>query len=1125
MRTETRTVVRLALLALFVASSAGRPCTVSSQGTGPTEAMFNLLENGDFETGDLTGWNLGGGTTNELPYVSGEADIISGSVPLTVNFTASGDDPDGAIKTYFWDFGGGDRYDQPTATHTYVARGVYQAKITVIDDDGGMASDTIEITVTDDYSPNLQITNPQEEEFTINNSSLNISGTVSGSNLEDIYWETDREEYGHLSPSSPWSFNLPLKTGKNRLFVQATDANGRVGTDRVIINYLNSSLRPRITNLSQNSNTIEQYEKFEVTFNVEDSVATNFYWPYETSTPPGVPAGVGITVEGLFTPDNWQTVISHPGFLFQDYDWTLRGSSEYDHMIAKGEPVFKVRFAPQAQGSWQYKIKATDASGTVESGRGSFEVIPPTNPNNHGFIKVSSSDPRYFEFSDGKTFVGAGGPGEGSRIQTKKTLEDYLNKVGEKGQNFLRPWMQADTIAGADWAPWYSHYRGYNGNVPHLALNRWHAFQEDDFFSLKLEQNDPCALQGWMKPDVQVKPSTNYKIKVRLKTVNIEGPADAQTNEGKYGFVVKYGSWLSQECSQYVKEKYGPIKYLIDDYIKGSHEWFVVENNFTTGSSQQTLTVLYLALENTTGGVAYIDEVSIRENLGDGRLGPEQVLKSRFNFQNYFEQQTAFKWDYVLDRYGEKGIYLKPIITSKQDPIFNSINRYGMPVGGDFYEWGKNTATRCWQEYWWRYLTARWGYSRAVHSWELCNEGDPFHGGHYQQTDDLAKFIHETDAHDHLATTSLWHSFPYNSFWGNPAYPNLDYADIHAYTLTTWLGDKDQMERDFAFYHKIHSQDVWEKNIGKPVVRGEAGIWDLRDQVENDHQGVWLHNFLWAQLYHGGMYEIYWWGHNIREDNLYHLYQEYRSFMDEIPLSSGFYQDAQAQVDNENLRAWGQKDVTHGKAHLWIQNKQHTWRNVVDGVPISPINGTVTIPDMQPGPYTVEWWDTYSGTVMKTETVDAGSALVLTLPHALSDDVAAKISWAGPNLSLSTKGVNRATAQQGDVLTYTITLINVGDSSSAVTLTDTIPSGTSYLASSAHVSPTMGVLNDVAGIHWSGALLETPVSLSFAVRVETEEPVAIVNTTLIDDSFTVLTKQATTIANGYRVYLPLILRH
>jgi uncharacterized repeat protein (TIGR01451 family) len=127
----------------------------------------------------------------------------------------------------------------------------------------------------------------------------------------------------------------------------------------------------------------------------------------------------------------------------------------------------------------------------------------------------------------------------------------------------------------------------------------------------------------------------------------------------------------------------------------------------------------------------------------------------------------------------------------------------------------------------------------------------------------------------------------------------------------------------------------------------------------------------------------------------------------------------------------------------------------------------------------------------------------------------------------SSKTVDRATANQDDILTYTITLVGSGQ---AMTLSDPIPEGASYVAGSASVDPDVGDLDDSAGeITWSGTLDRgETIHITFQVRVQASTPTAIENVALLQlvgSATTTYPLQATTIANGYRVFLPLLIRY
>ena len=90
---------------------------------------------------------------------------------------------------------------------------------------------------------------------------------------------------------------------------------------------------------------------------------------------------------------------------------------------------------------------------------------------------------------------------------------------------------------------------------------------------------------------------------------------------------------------------------------------------------------------------------------------------------------------------------------------------------------------------------------------------------------------------------------------------------------------------------------------------------------------------------------------------------------------------------------WGQKDTVDGRAHLWIQNRNHTWKRLLDGIPATPVSAQVTVPGLEPqAAYEVQWWDTYAGAPAQQEVDFTDSSGNLTLSVAnLSADVAAKI--------------------------------------------------------------------------------------------------------------------------------------
>jgi thiol-disulfide isomerase/thioredoxin len=77
---------------------------------------------------------------NKPPVPSFTRSPSSGEAPLSVFFDASASvDPDGIILSHDWVFGDGATAIGETATRTYSEAGVYQATLTVTDDDGAQS--------------------------------------------------------------------------------------------------------------------------------------------------------------------------------------------------------------------------------------------------------------------------------------------------------------------------------------------------------------------------------------------------------------------------------------------------------------------------------------------------------------------------------------------------------------------------------------------------------------------------------------------------------------------------------------------------------------------------------------------------------------------------------------------------------------------------------------------------------------------------------------------------------------------------------------------------------------------------------------------------------------------------
>ena len=843
-----------------------------------------------------------------------------------------------------------------------------------------------------------------------------------------------------------------------------------------------------ITNIKDNiasyrGNSIPKYEKIEITFEINGTTAENYYLPYDdNNSPPRVQSGIGITVNALFSPDNWKTVYTQPAFYYQHFDGQVKAGNEW--FYPTGFFSWKARFSPHKTGTWQYQLTAQDSSGTFTSPPVSFNVV---SSSHRGFVQVSSEDPRYFEFEDGTYF-----PALGFNLNHKEL--DWVNPVlsnepkfqimQQNGLQFFRTWLTQWSIYGSAWAVWYSPNPAHRSQEPIMGLAHegdarfanypkitpplppqgsefymW--LNHDETIGKGGRQYDltPCRQIGWIHPAVPLKQNTNYRVRVRYNAQGLVGPRVA----GKpYGFVIKEAAWLWNNTDE-TKRCYYPgtgtvlaATYRLSDNDPwkdnpDSHNpgWRILEGTFNSGAKDFIDKYLFLAIENAkasnpddSAGHVFIDQIWLEEDFGNGRLGPNIIYKPWMSHHLYINQRNAYAFDKVISLAEKYDIYLKPVLLEKNDAILRSFGFDGskLPTRDNdvFYGNGREangaTKVRWLQKAWWRYAQARWGYSPHIHSWELLNEGPPTDNPpHFTLADEFGKYMHcgvfgidpgsdctYDHPNDHMISTSFYsQNFPYR-FWKNTSgnYPDVDFADQHLYIRE----DDPASFFDEAIAQQSLSGQRGAKQSGgaaKPIVRGEVA-WqftknDLDSQndlfTQNAADGLWLHNYIWAGIHPGGAIDQYW----VAGKYARHIYQtgshdhrpkfgNFYRFIKDIPLNNGNYVDVQAQVSNDNLRAWGQKDLANSRAHLWIQNKKHTWKNVADGVNIPPISATVLITGLKPeSKYIVDWWDTYSGVSKSRQTIPSDSSGNLTLKVTnLTADVAVKISQSPLSRSIHT---------------------------------------------------------------------------------------------------------------------------
>jgi len=902
------------------------------------------------------------------------------NAPQRQTFTLTADDVDGAIVRVLWDFGDGGRSLAWSGERRAALPGAFTATVTVADDEGALVSRTLSWSATASGGPSLTIDSPANAETQVNAPALTLRGRATGA-IQSVTVSSDRGALATAQGTTDWSVMLNLQPGLNRLLAQAQDASGRIVTQERRVRYVPAG--PLILTGLSYPTTVERWEALTITFDLQNSAATFPHLPYANPMPPGLQGLDGVSVDALFTPDNWVTVYRRPAFLYQPYQRALKDNTEW--LYPQGETRWQVRFAPPSPGTWRFRLEASEAKGRAQSPEGTFTVTAASQPNNRGPVRVAPQDSRYFEYADGAPFLGIGHGFGFSPDRLSYEAAEVFDRIGPGNQNFLRWWISGHLWASA-WQPWRSRTLNSDGYVPDTGLTLERGYGQG-LAALRLDAANPLMFQGFDSGQIALIPGRTYRLMVRWRTEQVTGPAIANQ---PYGVTVKLTGWPEPGQT-------GSFPAIVR-HVHGDTPWHVATGDFT--AADNFAGNLALILENVTGGAAYVDAVTLREVLPGGGLGPQLLRGPHLNSHLYFDPAYAFGLDVILDEAEARGITFKLVISEKNEYLLNRLGPEGLPErnGGQFDSPASSPGRWLHQAYW-RYLFARFGAYRSVHSWELVNEAAPGPGAHFQLAADLAQRA-AADGNPHPASTSTWATLA-EAAWKAPESAPIAYTDFHAYVFGTgWLEPKAELASDTARLFAEYDRAALAAAFGKPVVWGELGIdggfgTDFEEPLlAQDTDGVWLHKLTWARTGPGGVYPLYWYTDNIFNHSLHRIFGAWRRFMEGIPLTNGRYRDAAASASSPNLRVLGQKDVQAGWAHLWIDNRTHTWRSVVERRASTPLSGTVSVDLQRPGAtYTVVWYDTRTGQPSATQSLTANAAGVLSLTlNNLTTDVAVRIT-------------------------------------------------------------------------------------------------------------------------------------
>lgn len=173
----------------------------------------------------------------QSPIAIASANITSGKIPLKIHFTGSGFDANCKIEIYEWNFGDGSSEKNQNTTHIYEKPGRYYVNLKVINNNGIIGIDTIEINALENYKPTAHaIADITDGKAPLKVNFIGIGEDIDGKILtyhwvfEDTIIESNRESNNKNTTHTFWFPGTYLVT------LTVEDKEGAKDTDEILIN-------------------------------------------------------------------------------------------------------------------------------------------------------------------------------------------------------------------------------------------------------------------------------------------------------------------------------------------------------------------------------------------------------------------------------------------------------------------------------------------------------------------------------------------------------------------------------------------------------------------------------------------------------------------------------------------------------------------------------------------------------------------------------------------------------------------------------------------------------------------------------------------------------------------------
>ncbi|MBN2001109.1 PKD domain-containing protein [candidate division KSB1 bacterium] len=192
----------------------------------------------------LISWHPWEGGTNLAPVALANGPY-AGKPDEFIRFSSNGSsDPDGSIASYLWDFGDGETSSTANPRHRYTRTGLYEVRLTVIDNDGLSATAVTSAVIRDEetMAPVAEANGPYTGQV---GQSIRFSSAGS--------FDSDGEITGYLwdfgdgfTSSQPNPTHVYSAVGIYNVMLRITDSQGLAGTDKAVVEVIPLSAKPEV---------------------------------------------------------------------------------------------------------------------------------------------------------------------------------------------------------------------------------------------------------------------------------------------------------------------------------------------------------------------------------------------------------------------------------------------------------------------------------------------------------------------------------------------------------------------------------------------------------------------------------------------------------------------------------------------------------------------------------------------------------------------------------------------------------------------------------------------------------------------------------------------------------------